>query len=141
MMQQLGRTWVWRKKEAEKNFAAQAEALWRDVKVALEDSGKELHEFYEQDISIESVNGNRIRVHILKNSAPSQVGQIDISRDSAKAKIEVSFLGGNKPPLLFRVSADHEGAFIVEQQATRLTADEISQRILEPIFFGPFGRI
>lgn len=134
-------TWVHRRKQAEDHLKQNSELLWRDVKAAIEDACRAFNELYGKELnqaySSTTSNDHRIRVN---SQAKDQMVDIDFNREDLTIKASYhsrSFLS----PKSYRITADAKSAFLIGENDRQLTPDEVSQGILEPMFFASGGSI
>lgn len=126
--------WVQRRKRIENNLASGLDELWRDIRSALEDASRSLKDEYQYESETETVNGHRFRVKIVKTPTQSKIRQVDLDCNQQKRMISVEFIGGSKASQHYALSADGNGVFILDSDE-KITPDEMSCRILEPLFF------
>lgn len=131
--------WVEKRKKTEENLAADIEYIWRDVKQALEDATRSFNDEYEGSAEAIPVNGHRFRI-VINSSATTnhrQRTEIDVDFDRNKRTLKAD--SPNPParylPVQMQICADPESAFVCDEQGNRITAEEFSRMVLEPIFF------
>ncbi len=132
-------TWVERRKKIESNLFADLDYIWRDVKQALEDATKSFNSEYSGDAEAVAVNGHRFRIRCTSSPTPTshRPTEIDIAFDKEKRELQA-----DSPDLLmrhlpkrFHICADVSSAFICDDKDQRITPDQVSQLVLEPVFF------
>lgn len=134
--------WVTRKKLAENHVKESSESMWHDVRAAIEDSCRSFNEIYGKEVgnsySAAPNNDHRIRV-TSSRQGKSETVDIDFSREAVTITATYHNRSG---PKTYRMKADAETAFMVDESDQRLTPDEISENILSPMFFpDPSGSV
>lgn len=131
--------WVEKRKKTEENLAADIEYIWRDVKQALENATRSFNAEYEGSAEAVAVNGHRFRILINSSSTTNHRQRTEIDVDFDRDKRTLKADSPNPPvryvPVQMQICADPESAFVCDEQGKRVTAEEFSQKVLEPIFF------
>jgi hypothetical protein len=128
MNEQEQLNWVEKRHMAAKHLANSKALLWHDVCAALTDASGSFNSLYAGTTEATPINGHRFRV-VFKAEE-----RVEIAFDDQRSKISASYVS----PFHFRnfeIKADHLGAFIVDNDGSRLTPDEVSESILSPLFF------
>jgi hypothetical protein len=134
-----GSNWVERKKQASQQLSSRSESLWHEVKAAIEDASRSFNELYSKELdrksSIEPTNDHRVRISVQGGGLPrTRTVDVEFDRDDKTLKANSH---ENREITTFMMTADFESAFIIQEDSDeRISPDEISRRILEPILFG-----
>ena len=128
--------WVKRRAAQERMLASSAPVFWSAVSSALRDSCDSYRENYGTDVVLTPENGSRIL--IVKTAAEGFIKEtVTVVFKADRREIEVTRAEGT---LTFQVSADDKSAFALERSdGPKLSADLLSQKILEPVLFPPEG--
>jgi hypothetical protein len=131
MSEQAPLNWVEKRHQAEKNLAESKSQLWHDLCLALSDASKSFNQLFGGKSEASRIHDHRFRVDLRASD------QIDVDFSDQAGTINASYV--SYPPRFrvrnFRMGADHESAFFIDENNTRLTPDEVSESILVPSFF------
>jgi hypothetical protein len=135
--------WVERRVAREQSLSNDKGTVWKEVRSAVDDACTSYRNHYgtrEPYVNDASLDGLQIRIQLprqLLKGRPTATGggavisDITVSFNSQTPAIEwADHRGGHE----LTISSDENNAFVVEG-ATRLSADEVSRRILEPVLF------
>jgi hypothetical protein len=124
--------WVEKRHKAEQNLADSKAPLWRELCTALADASSSFNKLYAGKSEASQIHDRRFRVDL------RAADQINVDFNDQAGTINASYV--SYPPRFrvvnFRIAADHESAFFTDENNMRMTADEVSESILVPSFFG-----
>jgi hypothetical protein len=132
MSEQAPPNWVEKRHLAEKNLAESKFQLWRELCTALSDASQSFNQLYGGKSEASRIHDHRFRVDL------RAADQIDVDFNDQAGTINASYV--SYPPRFrvrnFKIAADHESVFFIDERNMRLTPDEVSEIILVPSFFG-----
>jgi hypothetical protein len=133
--------WVERRAAVEKYLAEGKREIWNKVRASIQDACESYKRNYgtrEPYVTATLENGSRIRVDLPRMIVTGTYGlgqkvikSIVVSYSSDVPSIDWADDQGNHQ---LKISSDENGAFVVDG-VKRLSADEVSQKILEPVLF------
>jgi hypothetical protein len=132
--------WVERRAQGQRLLHARAPEMWNRIRGAIQDACESFNRIYApKKVSCDLENGQRVRIHrtlppVNSFEQPEQIEAVVIFAKADHA-VSVTFQSGSKT---FFMDTDSEMVFIGADRAAetkKLTPDEISQVILEPILF------
>jgi hypothetical protein len=128
--------WVKRRASQERTVASSAPVFWSGVFCALRDACDSCREHYGTDVEPIQENGSRIL--IVKTAAAGYVkATVTVVFKADRPEIEVT---RTEDTLTFQVTADETSAFALERPGgPKLSPDDVSRKILEPVLFPPKG--
>ena len=136
--------WVERRLERQRLLHAQAPELWNQIRAAIQDACESFNGLYAADadhkVFCELENGHRLRIHRTLPPAASfeQPKHLEalVHFHKADHTVSITFESGAHT---FYIDADHESAVFIgadrTPDASKLTPDQVSQRVLEAILF------
>ena len=125
--------WVERRKQAETFIEENRDRLWRDLCNALEHACISYHELYNGEATASSQNGHQFRVTVKANGA-AKTAFVDLTLTSPDIKVVCT--SGPCKNFSLALHASEDTPYCDKQK--ELTADQVSEAILQPIMFpGP----
>jgi hypothetical protein len=134
----MGENWIERRYAIEYCLAKDKGEVWNSVRSALQDACESFNKHYASrgELTIQLENGFRIRISFpsadLLDQLEHPVDSIIVVFNPKIPAIDWAFADGSHSIV---ISSDEHEAFLVED-GKRLTPDDLSRKILEPLVFG-----
>jgi hypothetical protein len=124
--------WVERRHRAEQHLSESKQSIWRDICAAMMDASRSFNKLYGGVTEAKAINGHRFRI-VIQREGKKHEAEIDF--DDQVGKVITSYNAAIAGTKHFDIKADHESAFIVDDEGKRVTPDQVSYAILGPLFF------
>lgn len=142
MSEQKELNWVERRARDEKILDEQAREVWSQVRSAVEDVCRSFAEHYEREgrreVLCEMENVNRLRIGrtLLADKVKEFAYTVMTAVVEFDARTRCVGVVWDTGSAKFAMLSDREGAYVyLIEKDERLSADEVSKRILEPLLF------
>jgi hypothetical protein len=135
--------WVQKRKKAEEHLKCTSESLWQDVIASIEDASRSFNELYGKEFNRKAstalTNDHRVRVSVADANKDTETVDVDFNRENKT--IEANYHQRSSSRVSFRLSANHESAFILDESNNQASPGEVSRLILQSAFFQEQGSI